>query len=229
MRPGGDIFSMELFVKERELFPDYIVSIIQMDGTDWEWVQRVQNGETDAFEILIQRHQKPIFNLLYRWLGDREEASDAAQEVFLAAYRAIREFRGDALFSTWLYRIAVNQAINRRKRLGVDQARRAALDPIDSAEAPDPLADLPHPGPDPAQEAERKETHARIQEGLNGLKEAEALIILLHDLQEVPYEEIARILKLPLGTVKSRLHRARLALKAKLADYFDVGARADKG
>ncbi|TAJ98225.1 MAG: sigma-70 family RNA polymerase sigma factor [Candidatus Manganitrophaceae bacterium] len=200
-----------------------------MDGTDWEWVQRVQNGETDAFEILIQRHQKPIFNLLYRWLGDREEASDAAQEVFLAAYRAIREFRGDALFSTWLYRIAVNQAINRRKRLGVDQARRAALDPIDSAEAPDPLADLPHPGPNPAQEAERKETHARIQEGLNGLKEEEALIILLHDLQEVPYEEIARILKLPLGTVKSRLHRARLALKAKLADYFDVGARADKG
>lgn len=229
MRPGGDIFSMELFVKERELFPDYIVSIIQMDGTDWEWVQRVQNGETDAFEILIQRHQKPIFNLLCRWLGDREEASDAAQEVFLAAYRAIREFRGDALFSTWLYRIAVNQAINRRKRLGVDQARRAALDPIDSAEAPDPLADLPHPGPDPAQEAEREETHARIQEGLNGLKEEEALIILLHDLQEVPYEEIARILKLPLGTVKSRLHRARLALRAKLADYFDVGARADKG
>lgn len=192
-----------------------------MDGTDWEWVQRVQNGETDAFEILVQRHQKPIFNLLYRWLGEMEEASDAAQEVFLAAYRAIQEFRGDALFSTWLYRIAVNQAMNRRKRLAADHSRRAALDPSDSEEARDPLADLPHPGPDPAQEAERKEVHARIQEGLNALQEEEALIILLHDLNGLPYEEIGRILKIPLGTVKSRLHRARLALKIKLAPYYD--------
>jgi len=193
-----------------------------MDGTpDWEWVQQVQRGETDAFEILIQRHQKPIFNLLYRWLGDREEASDAAQEVFLAAYRAIREFRGDALFSTWLYRIAVNQAMNRRKRLALDQARRAEQRRVDSDELPDPLAALPHPGPDPAQEAEQKETVARIQQGLNSLKEEDALIILLHDFQELPYEEIGRIMKLPLGTVKSRLHRARLALKAKLAPHYD--------
>jgi RNA polymerase sigma-70 factor (ECF subfamily) len=193
----------------------------EMDGTDWEWVQRVQNGETDAFEILVQRHQKPIFNLLYRWLGEKEEASDAAQEVFLAAYRAIQEFRGDALFSTWLYRIAVNQAMNRRKRLAADYSRRAALAPNDSEEVRAPLADLPHPGPDPAQEAERKEAHLRIRQGLNALQEEEALIILLHDFQGLPYEEIARILKVPLGTAKSRLHRARLALKVKLAPYYD--------
>lgn len=192
-----------------------------MNGTDAEWVQRVQNGDTDAFEILIQRHQKPIFNLLYRMLGDIEEAADGAQEVFLAAFRAIDEFRGDALFSTWIYRIAVNQAINRRKRLGIEQARAVTLGPFDSEEAPGPLADLRHPGPDPAQEAEQKEAHARIREGLNSLKEEEALIILLHDLQELPYEEIARILNLPLGTVKSRLHRARLSLKAKLAPHYD--------
>jgi RNA polymerase sigma-70 factor, ECF subfamily len=193
----------------------------EMEGTDWEWVQKVQTGKTDAFEVLIQRHQKRIFNLLYRWLGDVEEASDAAQEVFLAAYRAIQGFRGDALFSTWLYRIAINQATNRRKQLAVDQGRRVGPGSIDLEEGRDPLADFPHPGPDPAQEIERKETHARIQEGLNRLKEDEALIILLHDLQELPYEEIARILKLPLGTVKSRLHRARVALKAKLARYYD--------
>lgn len=192
-----------------------------MNGSDWEWVQRVQNGETDAFETLIQRHQKPIFNLLYRWLGDSEEASDAAQEVFLAAYRALREFRGDALFSTWLYRIAVNQAMTRRKRLAADLSRRATFGSNDPEEARDPLADLPHPGPDPAQVAERKEAHLRVQQGLNGLKEEEALIILLHDLQGLPYEEIARILKVPLGTAKSRLHRARLALKTKLAPYYD--------
>lgn len=192
-----------------------------MDGTDWEWVQRVRNGETDAFEILIQRHQKPIFNLLYRWLGDIEEASDAAQEVFLSAYRAIQDFRGDALFSTWLYRIAVNQAMNRRKRLAVDLSRRAAIDSNDPEEAHDPLADLPHPGPDPAQAAEQKEAHVRVQQGLNSLQEEEALIILLHDFQDLPYEEIGRVLKVPVGTVKSRLHRARLALKVKLAPYYD--------
>lgn len=192
-----------------------------MDGTDWEWVQRVQNGETDAFEILVQRHQKPVFNLLYRWLGDMEEASDAAQEVFLSAYRAIHEFRGEALFSTWLYRIAVNQAMSRRKRLAVDQSRRAARDPVGPDEERDPLADLPHPGPTPAQEAERNEAHLQIQQGLTALQEEEALIILLHDFQDLPYEEIGRILKIPLGTVKSRLHRARMALKARLAPYHD--------
>lgn len=200
----------------------------EMEGTDWEWVQQVQNGKTDAFETLIQRHQKRIFNLLYRWLGDIDEAADSAQEVFLAAYRAIQEFRGDALFSTWLYRIAINQAISRRKRLAVDQARRATFGPVDpETEGSDPLADFPHPGPSPAEAAEQNETSLHVQQSLNSLKEEEALIILLHDFQDLPYEEIAHILKLPVGTVKSRLHRARLALKSKLARYYNVGARAE--
>lgn len=190
-----------------------------MDETDWEWVQRVQNGKTDAFEVLIQRHQKQLFNLLYRWLGDVEEASDAAQEVFLAAFRSIQKFRGDALFSTWLYRIAVNHAMTRRKRLALDQARGGSARPADP-EA-DPLADVPDPRPNPAEEAEQNEAHARIQQGLNSLKEEDSLIILLHDLRGLSYEEIAHVLKLPLGTVRSRLHRARLALKAKLARHCD--------
>lgn len=194
-----------------------------MEGTDWEWVQKVQNGRTDAFEALVQRHQKRIFNLLYRWLGDREEAADVAQEVFLSAFRAIQEFRGDALFSTWLYRIAINQAINRRKRLAVDPARSAAAGRADDeAEGRDPLADLPHPGPSPAEAAEQRQSALHIQQALNSLKEEEALIILLHDFQDLPYEEISHILKLPVGTVKSRLHRARLALKARLARHYDA-------
>jgi RNA polymerase sigma-70 factor (ECF subfamily) len=194
----------------------------EMDGTDWEWVLQVQNGKTAAFEILVQRHQKRIFNLLYRWLGDIEEAADAAQEVFLSAYRALPEFRGDALFSTWLYRIAINQAINRRKRLAVDQSRRSTPGPADpEGDGSDPMADLPHPGPSPAEAAERNETSMHVQQGLNSLKEEEALIILLHDFQDLPYEEIAHILKLPVGTVKSRLHRARLALREKLARHYD--------
>jgi RNA polymerase sigma-70 factor (ECF subfamily) len=86
----------------------------------------------------------------------------------------------------------------------------------------DPVAGLPHPGPDPSQEAERQEVHDRVQDGINSLKGDDAMIILLHDLQDVSYEEIGEVLNIPLGTVKSRLHRARQALKAKLAPYYST-------
>jgi RNA polymerase sigma-70 factor, ECF subfamily len=187
---------------------------------DREWVRRVQAGDTDAFEVLVRRHEKTIFNLLYRWLGDYDEASEAAQEVFLSAYRSLRKFRGDSRFSTWLYRIAVNRAKNRQRDTA---AARRRLMPVGSSD-PDgdggPLDRLPHPGPDPGREAEQKELHDRIQRGLDSLRSEDAILILLHDLQDVSYEELVRILDLPLGTVKSRLHRARQALKAKLAPYF---------
>ena len=181
--------------------------------SDWDWVCKVQGGETDAFEVLVHRHEKTIFNLLYRWLSDYNEASDVAQEVFISAYRAIKSFRGESSFSTWLYRIAINQAKNRRKSLLMAQQRTVSC-------ALDGTPNLPHPGPDPARQAEQQEIHEQVQQGLNSLKPDDATIILLHDLQDVAYEEIAQILDIPLGTVKSRLHRARQALKARLAPYY---------
>jgi RNA polymerase sigma-70 factor (ECF subfamily) len=189
---------------------------------DGEWVRRVQAGEVEAFGELVRRHEKMVFNLLYRWLGDHDEAAEAAQEVFLSAFRSIGRFRGDARFSTWLYRIAVNQAKNRKRARIVSERRRV------SPEAGDPEGDgglpanLPGPGPNPAEEAERKELQHRVQEGIDRLKEDEALILLLHDLRGVAYEEIADVLNLPIGTVKSRLHRAREALRARLAPYYDA-------
>jgi RNA polymerase sigma-70 factor, ECF subfamily len=179
--------------------------------SDGECVRSVQKGETDAFEILIHRHQKTIFNLAYRLLGDYEEATDTAQEVFLSAYRSIQQFRGEAAFSTWLYRIAVNHATTRRKSLA--QARQRMV-PLAAA---DPVSDG-HLGP--AETAAQREIQDRVQEALNHLEPSDALIILLRDLQDAPYEEVARILEVPIGTVKSRLHRARQALKSRLACYF---------
>ncbi len=190
--------------------------------SDWEWVQRVQGGETDAFEALVRRHEKMIFNLLYRWLGDYHEATDTAQEVFLSAYRSIKSFRGESSFSTWLYRIAINQAKNRRKNLITSQQRMVALEILDPEGDGGPVASLPHPGPDPAQAAEQQEVHDRVQQGINSLKSNDAMIILLHDLLDVSYEEIAKVLDISLGTVKSRLHRARQALKARLAPYYST-------
>jgi RNA polymerase sigma-70 factor, ECF subfamily len=196
------------------------------DKADRECVRRVQAGDINAFEFLVRRHEKSIFNLLYRWLGDRDEAGEAAQEVFLSAYRSLRKFRGDSRFSTWLYRIAVNRAKNRQREMAVARRRIMLVGSADPDGDGGPLDHLPHPGPDPGREAEQKELHDRVQRGLDALRPDDALIILLHDLQDVSYEELVRILDVPIGTVKSRLHRARSALKQKLAPYFDIlGAR----
>jgi len=117
--------------------------------SDAEYVQKLQRGQSDAFEALIRRHEKTIFNLVYRMLGDYDEAAETAQEVFLSAYRAIGQFRGDANFSTWLYRIALNHATTRRKSMNTRQQRNVSIDNTE------PMID-PHPGP--AESMEKKES-----------------------------------------------------------------------
>jgi RNA polymerase sigma-70 factor, ECF subfamily len=185
--------------------------------SDADCVRKLQRGQTDAFETLIRRHQKTIFNLVYRMLGDYDEAAEISQEVFLSAYRAIGNFRGEANFSTWLYRIALNHATTRRKSLNTRQQRSV---PIENTE---PASD-PHPGP--AESMEKKEVRQRVQQALNRLEPDDAAVIFLRDLQDVPYEEVARMLEIPIGTVKSRLHRARQALKSELLSYFYAGRKA---
>src|SRR5437868_6609702 len=175
------------------------------DGiSDAECVRRLQHGETEAFEILVRRHEKTIFNLVYRMLGDYDEAAEISQEVFLSAFRAVGQFRGEANFSTWLYRIALNHASTRRRSLGTRQQRML---PIESA---NPLSD---PEPGPPEILEKQEIRERVQLALNQLDPEDAAVILLRDLQDVPYDEVARMLEIPVGTVKSRLHRARQDLK----------------
>jgi RNA polymerase sigma-70 factor, ECF subfamily len=185
--------------------------------SDAECVQNLQRGQTDAFEILIRRHEKTIFNLVYRMLGDYDEAAEVSQEAFLSAYRAIGTFRGDSNFSTWLYRIALNHATTRRKSLNTRQQRNVSI------EITEPVSD---PQPGPAETMEKKEIRERVQQALNSLEPDDATVILLRDLQDVSYEEVARVLEIPIGTVKSRLHRARQALKAELASYFYAGRKA---
>lgn len=190
------------------------------EKSDMEWVWKVQAGETDAFEVLIRRREKKIFNLIYRWLGNHDDAAEVAQEVFLSAYRAIRKFRGESSFSTWLYKIAINHAKNRRKSMAILQQRTVPLEVSDPEGNGGPIASLFHQGPDPGQEAEQQEIHERVHLELNCLDPDDGLLILLHDLQNVSYEEMSQILSIPVGTVRSRLHRARQALKARLAPYF---------
>jgi RNA polymerase sigma-70 factor, ECF subfamily len=188
------------------------------DGiSDAECVRRVQRGETDAFETLVRRHEKTIFNLVYRMLGDTEEAAEVSQEVFLSAFRATGQFRGDANFSTWLYRIAINHASTRRKTLN---SRQRKVVPIESADS------LHDPEPGPPEILERQEIREKVQFALNQLEPDDAAVILLRDLQDVSYSEVAHVLQIPVGTVKSRLHRARQALKSRLKSYFSAERKA---
>ena len=182
---------------------------------DTECVKRVQRGDTQSFEILVRRHQKTTFNLIYRFLGDYDEATETAQEVFLSAYSSIQQFRGDANFATWLYRIAFNHASSRRKSLNSKLQRHVALED-------DVVADC---SADPETSAERREIQQCVQQALNSLDRDDAQIILLRDLQDVRYEDIAETLDVPVGTVKSRLHRARQALRASLATYFSTARK----
>jgi RNA polymerase sigma-70 factor (ECF subfamily) len=172
--------------------------------SDATCVRRVQRGDTDAFEILVRRHEKVIFNLVYRMLGDYDDAAETAQEVFLSAFRAIGQFRGDANFSTWLYRIALNHANTRRDNTDLVNENQLG----------------------PAETLEKKEIREHVQQALNELEPEDATVILLRDLQDSPYEEVARVLNVPVGTVKSRLHRARQALKSRLALHFCAGRKA---
>jgi RNA polymerase sigma-70 factor (ECF subfamily) len=181
--------------------------------SDAECVRRIQQGRIEAFEVLVRRHQKTIFNLLYRMLGDYDEAAEMSQESFLSAFRAIGRFRGDSNFSTWLYRIAINHASSRRRMMAQAQTRMSSIEISDG---------LNQAEPDPADTVEQKEIQEQVQRALTGLEPNDAAIILLKDLQDVPYEEVARALNVPIGTVKSRLHRARRALKARLEPHFSV-------
>ncbi len=195
---------------------------------DRQWVLLCQQGEVEAFGVLVERHQQRMLNVAYRMIGNYEDACDAVQEAVLAAFRAIRQFRGEARFSTWLYGIVVNAAKNRRKQMNRVQARFCSGvscpgDPPNGEEDgwKGPAASAPRDSL--LDELEKKEREALVQEGIASLEGDQREVLVLRDLQGLPYDEIAAILQLPLGTVRSRLFRARIALKdallARIGDW----------
>lgn len=184
---------------------------------DNEYVARCRNGEVEAFGVLVERHQKKMFNLAFRMTGDEQEAAEVVQEAFLSAFRAIGKFRGDAAFSTWLTGIVLNQARTRRTQLKT----RAHYEPVSLDDAREdrqgnPRFDPPAAGPSALEQVEKRALQEAVQEAINALDEETREVLILRDIQEYSYEEIAEVLKIPDGTVKSRIFRAREALKAKL-------------
>ena len=186
-------------------------------------VDRCQQGDRDSFAKLMGLHQRQIYNFTYRMLGSAEEAEDLTQDIFIAVFKGIKSFRGEAKFSTWLYRIALNQTRNRIKYLArrnffAKRTKRAGLGEDMGLETPETLPDR---GPSPEQWAMTKDLAAQVQECLNQMGHQAQQILLLRDVQGFSYEELSEMLSLKPGTVKSRLHRARNALQQCLAGKLE--------
>jgi RNA polymerase sigma-70 factor, ECF subfamily len=178
-------------------------------GRDDGLVAGLRSGAEGAFEELVIAYQHRIFAVALRMLGNAAEAEEIAQEVFLRVHRSIAEFRGEARLSTWLYGIASRLCLNRLAS-GDRRLRRDDVDALDRAPA----------GGDAAAQMERSEMESALREAIAGLPEERRIVVVLRDLEGLSYEEISRALGLELGTVRSRLHRARLDLKAKLERFL---------
>ncbi|MBK8171508.1 MAG: sigma-70 family RNA polymerase sigma factor [Sandaracinaceae bacterium] len=185
------------------------------EGYEEKLVERLRKRDEAAFTELMELYQVKVFHLLFRMLGDKEEARDVAQDVFYTVFKSIDSFRGDSKLSTWIYRVATNHCKNRIKYLG----RRARgqkqefneLSEQDSVESATMQTSSKIDRPD--QVAEGKETESIVQRALSSLDEEHRTLVVMRDIEGMSYEEIQSITGLPEGTVKSRLHRARLALK----------------
>jgi RNA polymerase sigma-70 factor (ECF subfamily) len=173
-------------------------------------IQHAQAGSTQAFGQLVLAYQRFVYHLALQALGEPEDAQDAAQEAFLRAWLALPQFRAECRFSTWLYRIVMNLCINRRPRL----KRYLAALSLENSE--DSGMELPEEKATPPQLVEKMEEQAFLHQQVAQLPESQRLLISLRYQQDLSYEEIAEVLNLPLGTVKTGLYRAKAQLKAAL-------------
>jgi len=179
-------------------------------------LRRLRDRDERAFRELIEGHRDRVYNITYRMLGNRAEAEDVAQEVFITVFKTIDQFREESKFSTWLYRVTVNHCKNRIKYLARRHDRdRDELDENSQA-ANGAIAGSPPRTPQPDRALEGAQMEEVLQKAIRDLDDDHRIVVVLRDVEDMSIEEICEITGLPDGTVKSRLHRARLALRKKL-------------
>jgi RNA polymerase sigma-70 factor (ECF subfamily) len=193
---------------------------VDQQSSEIRWIAEAQKGDLDAFNRLVMLHQDRVFNTTYRILGRFDDAEDAAQKTFISAYQNIRSFRGGS-FKAWLLRAAVNACY--------DELRKSKRHPSVSIDddSKDDAAELsdrafPDPAPVPQEISEMRELQQAVQHCLRELPPDFRSVAVLADVDELDYEEISRITGSPLGTVKSRLARARLKLRGCLEDFWEL-------
>ena len=195
---------------------------VVIEDPDRDLIVRWQAGDEAAFEELIRRHESRVYRLLYRMMGNKEDAEDLTQETFLSLHRHGHRFRAEARFSTFVYRVAANAALNRRRSLGRGRAR---VDKLKTRqEAGD---DLPSSPRNPEDAALGGELSGHVREALDTLSPSLRMPVILYDIEGLAYGEIAKVLGIAEGTVKSRIHRARQALRDQLKEL--LGSTAAEG
>lgn len=192
-----------------------------MLSLEQQWISAARQGDQEAFACLVRAYEKRVFALTSRMCRNPEDAAEAAQEAFLAAWQGLPGFRGESGFATWLYRLTSNACVDLLRREG---RRQAAAGPSldDEARRVDP----PDPGPTPQEAAERTELRERIEAGLAALPPEYRQVLILREIHQLNYEEIASALELDLGTVKSRISRGRKRLRTFLAEHGNFSPQA---
>lgn len=209
----------ESAIAEERLYVGFDAGSAVVSGADAALVARLKRGERAAYEELVESYQSLVYGLAYRLLGDPEEARDVAQETFLKAYRHIGTFRGDCAIKTWLYRMAVNQASNQRRWWRRRRKRETISLDATLGDSTATIGDgLAADGRSPEQVALGRERQRLLMSALDSLKHDYRAAVVLRDIEELAYEEIAEALGVPIGTVKSRIARGREELRRRLEE-----------
>ncbi len=193
------------------------VAVPGLPVPDEELVRRVQHGHMEAFEELVRRYERKVYNIAYRLLGNEEDAAEALQDTFLRVYRFIPKFAFKSSFYTWLYRIATNVSLTRLRR-----RKKTEVVSLDASipESDNLKFDLPDTGQTPEEAFQQKRLREKLDQAVEQLPEEYRAVVVLRDLEGLSNEEVSKILKLSVPAVKSRLHRGRLALRQQLVNYL---------
>jgi len=183
-------------------------------------IAELKAGSEEAYAWLIGEFHQPIYGLIYRIVNDPSDAADTTQEVFLKVFRGMKQFQGESTLKTWIYRIALHEASNRRRWWFRHKAQETPIDPVEAGETEYSGEErLVDPGESPFEQFAHAEVRAVVEQALARVAEPYRTAVILRDLEDMQYEEIAEVLQISLGTVKSRITRGRDALRKKLKAY----------
>lgn len=202
-----------------------LASVIGARAEESAVIAALKAGSEEAYSWLIGEFHQPIYGLIYRIVNDPSDAADTTQDVFLKVFRGMKHFHGESSLKTWIYRIALHEAANRRRWWFRHKAQETPIDPVVAGECEfsgdDRLVD---PGESPFEKFAQGEVRVVVEQALQQVPEPYRTALILRDLEEMSYEEIAEVLAISLGTVKSRITRGRDALRKKLTEYVrEVG------
>jgi RNA polymerase sigma-70 factor (ECF subfamily) len=204
---GGGLKREEEEVQKEELFPP-----------DTELVLKAQDGDVRAFDELVERYHDRIYNLTYNMTSNREDAEDLTQEIFVKAFKALPRFKGKSSFYTWLYRIAINKTINYRKKR--NRNRPISLDQFDQEiKTDETYHDLTAKG-SPLRNINLTELQQKLNAAMQTLSEKHRAVLVMHDMQGIPHDEIAKVVGVSSGTIRSRLFYARRQMQTELAEFM---------